>query len=106
MEARLASVASHVLQSNHWLLCSVLEVSHVLPGAVAVGLLSEEEGRAVEIRLSEQGCSAGIAKMLELLLLKHQNDAFNRLLEVLEEKEELKSWAAYLRSKLTYFYLY
>ena len=99
MEAQEDRETIRVLQSNHWLLCSVLDVEEILPGALVKGLLSEEEGKMVESTMLEQGSNAGVAKMLELLLHKPQKNSFNLFLEVLDEKEDLRPWASYLRSK-------
>ena len=98
MATRPDRVAERVLQSNHWLMCSVLDVSELLPQALVKGLLSEEEEKEVESSLLQQGSGAGVAKFLDLLLCNKPN-SFNLFLEVLQENEELKSWAAYLRSK-------
>ena len=90
-------VANHVLQNNNFLLCSVLEASEIVSAAVAKGLLSDDEGNEVERCVSEQGSGAGMSKVMELIL--RRPSSFNLFLEVLEDKEELKSWAAYLRSE-------
>ncbi len=91
-------MASHVLQNNHYLLCSVLESKELVPQAVAKGLLTVEEGDEIATRTQNLGDGAGMAKLMELVLVRPSS--FKLFLEILEEKEALKTWATYLRSKL------
>ncbi len=105
-----------VLRKNRCLLCSTLDACELLPAATSLGLLTHDE--CEEVR---RATGKSTAKFLDILLERRRSTAqsptevqnatdgrrsasgevntFKLLVQVLEVKEEYKSWANYLQGE-------
>lgn len=90
-------MAFHVLKNNSSLLCSMIDPRMILPEAARRHLVSERESSEIATSANRGGAIAGMGKMLDFLLMKNEERIFELFVEVLENYQNLKTWADYLR---------
>lgn len=93
--------AYRVLKSNYTVLSTALDARRVTTEASRVGLVSSAEKSAIWHRIEQDGVSAGVERLLDLLVHKTREGVFQQFVEILQNHSDLRFWADCLNGNMS-----
>lgn len=96
---KLDKPAYRVLKNNYTILCTDLDARRVTTDSAKAGLISPEEKKAIWHSVAKDGVSAGVERLLDLLMSKTEERVFQGFIEVLRRHNDLRFWADCLKGK-------
>lgn len=89
--------AYKVLKNNYTILSTDLDARRITTDAAKAGLISADEKKAIWHTVGRDGVSAGVERLLDLLMSKTQEGVFQGFIEVLQSHNDLRFWADCLK---------